>query len=259
MIRNRAQSIRLSIASESYRSGERAGKSTDIGPLSPQVRKVLTLLLKAHRYALDACCDDWEFAISLSNLLSDGLTLNDCLWLVRKGYVKVGCEKIPSCSGRREIVPCPTGELANDECGNHACLALTAHGAALARRLAGHSRVVEGEQESCVDGTSSDAPRGHRPRWDAERRELTVDGQVVKHYKCPAPNQEVVLATFEEEGWPHHIYDPLRHRARNEQTPKRRLNDTVKGLNRRQLVPCIHFFADGKGEGICWEWVPEDP
>ena len=47
------------------------------------------------------------------------------------------------------------------------------------------------------------------PRWDAMRRELVVDGQIVKRFRLPAVNQVAVLAAFEEEGWSSRIFDPL--------------------------------------------------
>ncbi|MBU4272473.1 MAG: hypothetical protein KKE86_05040 [Planctomycetes bacterium] len=100
---------------------------------------------------------------------------------------------------------------------------------------------------------SSEAAVRLPPRWDATRRELTVDGQVIKRFRVPAANQEAVLAAFEEEGWPPRIFDPLPPRA--DQESKRRLNETVKALNRSRLARIIRFAGDGTGEGVLWEWV----
>jgi hypothetical protein len=89
------------------------------------------------------------------------------------------------------------------------------------------------------------------PRWDAQRRELYLDGQLVKRFRLPSPNQELILTVFEEERWPVRIDDPLPCHA--EQDPKRRLHDTIKSLNRNQKFPLLRFMGDGTGQGICWD------
>jgi hypothetical protein len=73
----------------------------------------------------------------------------------------------------------------------------------------------------------------------------------VKQFKVPAPNQEIILAAFEEENWTARIDDPLvPHPAIDS---KRRLHDTINSLNRNQKNPLLRFLGDGNGEGICWE------
>ncbi|WP_146118485.1 hypothetical protein [Blastopirellula marina] len=84
-------------------------------------------------------------------------------------------------------------------------------------------------------------------------RKLLFDQQLVKRFKWPAVNQEMVLCAFQEEGWPERIDDPLPPQA--EQDPKRRLADTIKCLNRKQENHLIHFHGDGTGQGIVWERV----
>jgi hypothetical protein len=99
------------------------------------------------------------------------------------------------------------------------------------------------------DGSSA-GPR--RPHWDGLRRELKVDGQIVKRFRLPAANQEAVLVAFEEEGWPSGILDPLP--PQDEQDCKQRLHDTIKALNHSRLARVIRFRGDGTGEGVLWEW-----
>jgi len=94
------------------------------------------------------------------------------------------------------------------------------------------------------------------PTWDSQTRELRIDVVTVKRFKWTAVNQETVLAAFEEECWPHRIDDPLPPHP--EQDSKRRLSDTIKCLNRKQINPLIHFRGDGTGEGVTWELVEED-
>jgi hypothetical protein len=73
----------------------------------------------------------------------------------------------------------------------------------------------------------------------------------VKRFRVPALNQELILAAFEEEGWPPHLDDPLPQEANTD--PKQRLQDTIKRLNRHQVNRLIHFRGDGSGTGILWE------
>jgi hypothetical protein len=91
------------------------------------------------------------------------------------------------------------------------------------------------------------------PRWDELRRELLVDGQIVKRFRVPAPNQAAVLAAFEEESWPSRIFDPLP--PQGDVSPKRRLHETIKALNGCRLARVIRFGGDGTGQGVLWEWV----
>jgi YD repeat-containing protein len=95
---------------------------------------------------------------------------------------------------------------------------------------------------------SEDGPPRLIPHWNAERRELHLNGKVVKRFRLPSPNQEAVLAAFEEERWPPHVDDPLPPKP--EQDPKRRLNDTIKSLNQRQIHHLIRFQGDGHGRGV---------
>ena len=83
------------------------------------------------------------------------------------------------------------------------------------------------------------------------RRELIVGGQVVKRFRQPASNQEAVLAAFEEEGWPHRVYDPLP--LKEDLDAKQRLHETIKSLNGHRRARIMRFFGDGTGEGVCWE------
>ncbi len=104
-----------------------------------------------------------------------------------------------------------------------------------------------------TNGQLNDTVTDMKPRWDAERKELCLGNQLVKVFKWPSPNQETILAVFEEEGWPAKIDDPLP--VVPDQCPKRRLHDTIKCLNRNQRVELIRFRGDGTGEGIIWTYL----
>src|SRR5262249_10862733 len=90
-----------------------------------------------------------------------------------------------------------------------------------------------------------------RPRWDSTRRELSLDGRVVKRYRVPAQNQETILGAFEEEGWPEHIDDPLP--VRGDIDPRTRLHDVINRLNSRQRNPLLRFHGNGTGTGVLWK------
>jgi hypothetical protein len=89
------------------------------------------------------------------------------------------------------------------------------------------------------------------PIWDEARRVLSLDGRIVKQFKWRAVNQELILSVFQEDGWPVRIDDPLAPLL--SLVTKRRLNDTIKCLNRKQTNNLIRFRGDGTGLGVIWE------
>lgn len=93
------------------------------------------------------------------------------------------------------------------------------------------------------------------PIWDQARRELWFDGHLIKRFRQPSPNQETILAAFQEEGWPSSIDDPLPHDPGQE--PKRRLHFTIRNLNRGHKRVAIHFAGDGTGQGVTWKRLAE--
>ncbi|MBI3861042.1 MAG: hypothetical protein HY290_04020 [Planctomycetia bacterium] len=95
-----------------------------------------------------------------------------------------------------------------------------------------------------------------RPQWNAERRQLLFDNEVIMQLTGRHGNQELILQTFEEDNWPTRIDDPLPNRKAGDQ--KQRLRGAVEKLNARSLIPRIHFSCDGN-EGICWSlWDARD-
>jgi hypothetical protein len=110
-----------------------------------------------------------------------------------------------------------------------------------------HHNSHENDREWIVEGSNA------LPNWDSERRLLSLNSQVIKQFKWKALNQEMILATFEEEGWPPRIDDPLPPKPN--QNSKRRLSDTIKCLNRHQKNSLVHFRGDGTGEAVIWEWM----
>ena len=66
-------------------------------------------------------------------------------------------------------------------------------------------------------------------------------------------NQELILAAFEESGWPPRLDDPLPPVP--DMDSKRRLRDATARLNGNQKRRLIRFHGDGSGRGLCWEFL----
>jgi len=197
-----------------------------------RARDVMQRLVRARQYAADLQCCKWEFSLSLQQLEDGELSDNDIRWLVGKHLVEHARETTVSETDERSFEPTRSSVLRDNS-----CFVLTNKGLKLLQDL------------------EHPAERGDSPRvhWDATAHCLKVDGQTVKVFKLPSPNQERILSAFEEEGWPMRIDDPLP--ISHDIHPKRRLNDTIKGLNRNQRRTLIRFRGDGSGQGVIWEPV----
>lgn len=208
----------------------------------------LEQLARGAAYARDADSSPWDFAVEIESLTSLGLTTNDLRWLVVKGYVEHANEVTSDADVQRRFEPCQ-----HQAFDKRACFVLTDLGARLmappglnvARADAnGLARMVDAppprvESAACL------------PSWDDQRRVLRVGERIVKKFRVPCPCQEAILAAFEEEGWPPAIDDPLRPHP--EQNAKRRLRDTIKGLNMCQINSILSFRGDGSGTRVLWE------
>lgn len=213
---------------------------------TPMLRRVLPAMVQLwRRYACAQAAqrDAWEFALPGTSLTGMGLGPEEVRWLVRAEYVLL-----------RPSRTCPR--------------------AATAQRLSAWSsleevEVVIGESgaalvESILNACELDViPGKHdekyasKPRWDAERRELWFDGVLVKRFRKPGPNQELILAAFERQGWRKRIDDPLPHDE--DISPVDRLHDAAKRLTASLAVPLLKFGGDGKGTGVCWRSLAPPP
>jgi hypothetical protein len=226
--------------------------------LAKRVRSSLLLLLQSHAYAQDLGEDLWEFAVEWCELQRLGLASSDGRWLVRKGLVACACETTTARDERRKFTP-----AARPPFSSGTCFVLTDEGLRVARRIARGRPVLIGQPLLPDNPVPRSVPaRPERrarhvdgPRWDRDRRELRVDGHIVKKYRVPAPNQEIILAVFEEESWPPRVDDPLPPKPGVDS--QRRLHDTINSLNRSQKHRLMRFFADGLGRGVGWELLAE--
>jgi hypothetical protein len=229
--------------------------------LASRLQAALSVLLEAHNYARDLRLDSWDFAVELSTLRPLGLTNSDCRWLAGKGLVECGFELTLAGDERRSFRRCTNLKLTK-----RTCLVLTSAGvvavggvAPVEVRREQVSTVVDSADRSAhrpgslPELTAAGSISEPKPTWDRDRKQLRLGKVIVKQFKVPAANQEVVLAAFQEEDWPVRIDDPLPPKP--DQDPKCRLHDTINSLNRNQKRPLVRFLADGSGQGVRWEFV----
>ncbi|MEM6468178.1 MAG: hypothetical protein AAF802_01320 [Planctomycetota bacterium] len=225
---------------------------------SEKVARGLLILAQAYHLSVDVHRDRWQFAVEIDTLLQDAdLSKSLCRWLVSKGYAEHANEVTSAGDEARRFVD--GGRLAF---GKQTCFTITAAGLSIAEHGPRPSQRFSAAPPASTEGGSilnrsltSRAPVA-RPSWDGERHELSVLGKIVKRFKHPSPNQELVLEAFEEERWPSRIDDPIPQHP--DLCPKRRLNDTIKSLNNSQRNNLIRFMGDGTGRGVLWDLITED-
>jgi hypothetical protein len=187
----------------------------------------LGLLLKATELSHALGCPVADLALPRTTLEKVGLSEAHRRVLLEAGHVEeiraTRCHR--SSRGRRGI---PEG----------ACLVLTARGATFAAQV-------------LTPGPLPAAQISPRPRWDTLTRELWWQGRLVKCYHRAAPNQERLLAAFEEHEWVRRIPDPLPHEAGVDAAVQ--LRETIKSLHRGQAPLRLRFHADSDGTAVRWE------
>lgn len=234
----------------------------------------LYTLLKAFEYAVDTERFEMEFSVEVIRLKELHLTDGDLRWLVCKEFAVHGIETTVPAHKQRQFILDDSLVF-----NNRSCLALTRSGYHEALDASRNSlgqptttivpddipqKDLVGEEylesktilnfgtlRKIVPDGASELFNQIPPSWHPERRELYWNGTLIKRFKVPSPNQETVLTVFEEENWPIRIDDPLP--VSDGVVPKRRLQDTIKSLNRNQRKSLIKFRGDGSGEGIMWE------
>lgn len=178
--------------------------------------------------------DRWELALTLAELADAGAEARDMRWLVTHGLVEHAAELDTTGPGRA-FQPAP-----NRAVGTRSCFVLTPGGQFFADRImARHA------------GAAPQPLSGVRPKWNPDVRVLTWKDQTVKRFRTLAQSQELILAAFEESGWPPRIDDPLPRSHGID--PRQRLHDAIRRLNGNQLsAHRLRFHGDGTGEGVGW-------
>ncbi len=225
---------------------------------APAVLAGMNELARAVEYARDLDSPLWDFAVEMERLLALGMTTSDLRWLVKRGYATHAREITRPQDLERRF----EGAEQNLALANNTCFMLTEAG--LAELGRDHSQperaVLTIPMAAHVEDPESPAetsalPSREMPNWDSDSRTFLVGQHVIKRFRVPSPNQEAVLEAFQEEGWPMSIDDPLSPVP--DQHPKRRLRDTIKGLNTNQAAELIRFRGDGTGERVVWEFVSQ--
>jgi hypothetical protein len=242
---------------------DRAGNDSPIvdadGRLPQLTKRAIYRLRTAMNYAEDTGRNAWEFAVTISELRRDGVSENELRWLVCRGYVEHATEIITTSGSERTF-----DHHVNLRFCKETAFVLTSAGLTFSddflkgtarpdldanvKKFAGR---FQSDGSKLREESSSNSNGNIVPKWDRDRRELRLGGQLVKVLKLPSPMQEAILMAFEEEHWPPRIDDPLP--GDPALLPKRRLHDTIKSLNRNQKNCLIRFIGDGTGEGVRWE------
>lgn len=233
-------------------------------PVPRRLGPAIGVLLSAFDYAQDIGVCRWQFAVDVSELLATGAAIADLRWLVLKRFAEPAREVTVPGDRERVFRELPASAFQVDN-----CLALSSDGATALRvfvdsadfgphsgRAVSPLRPVPRSSESdpLPEGVSDDTTAQIKPTWDPVLHELRLGNDVVKRFAKPASAQEAILNSFQEDGWPAAIDDPLPPQA--SQDPKRRLHYTVRNLNRGQDPQRIRFYINGNGETIRWALVP---
>jgi hypothetical protein len=211
-------------------------------PTATTMVRGLSLLQEASSAARAVGCDAWQFAVEIDEFKRAGVAHALLRWLLALGFVEQRVETTRRGATCRSFRP--AGGLGFDR---RSCFVLTAQGDGLAAAPDGTEAIVTVQRESA-------AARGlwtAKPVWDGQARKLCCRGHIVKHYRVPAPAQELILVSLHEQDWPDYIDDPLPPIPGID--PRTRLHDTLKRLNRNQVNRVLRFGGDGTGKRLTWQ------
>jgi hypothetical protein len=166
----------------------------------------LRQLLIARRYAQQLQRDIWDFAVERGSLRSAGLTNNDLRWLICRGLVEHAFDNTSNGTMHRSFST--SGGL---KLSKQSCFVLTEEGRRLAEQAMGSDvdkLFAEGSVCKTPDAAVIEHESSATPVWDGQRHQLRLSGVIVKEFKVNSPNQEMILAAFQEEQWPPRIAIP---------------------------------------------------
>ncbi len=193
-------------------------------------------LIQAHNAARRDQRPEQDFAVEMNCLQEAGISPADIRCLVCQGLLEdIAANNRPGTGSRATCEPAGARVPAASR------FVLTDKGIEFCRDLADRKTIVP---------VPTRLPHFHpAPGSNGSCRQLLYNDVVVKEYLQPARSQELILASFQESGWPFHIDDPLPkdgHNVRN------RLHNAVYRLN-QQIVPVLFFFLDSQGQGVFWK------
>lgn len=200
---------------QALRAEQVGGGATRPHDLSGTAFAGLVRLAAALEYARYLSQDDAVFALSLGELEAAGACLPDCRMLVSRGLARIVADGPP-----------PRVSSAQPE------------------SLGPGARLIA--TDSALE--LIEASFGRRPRYDAESRELSVEGRTVLQLRGQAHSVAAVLAALESSHWSARVADPLRGRPGG--SDPQHVCDAAFRLNQHQTA--INFHADGGA--IRWQW-----
>jgi hypothetical protein len=201
----------------------------------PSTRAVLAHLLEAHDFAEECNCRNDLYSVGLNSLLSAGGLEPAIRWLIEVGHVR-----------HLTDVAHKNGRKAPRNMDNSRFL-LTQSGL----EVAWHARLAE--HSTNPDRTGNSRPHS-LPRWNKDTWELWLRRSVIKRFGRPAKNQFLILAAFDESGWPPRIDDPLPRR--NRAKAGKQLRNAIGRLNGNRKEALIWFHVESRG--IRWELLAEN-
>jgi hypothetical protein len=182
--------------------------------------------------------------VSLSRLRARGVGDGVVLWLLYHAHVEHLRQGPDAVNGESP------GAWESLRLSETSRFVLTADGETFADQFL--ALILEGDDDSFEAGWDMLQLGRLLPCYDTEERALTWGRHVLKCFRQPSLNQELVLRTAEELGWPRWFDDALPRVPGT--SPKVRLHDTIKALNRHQNPYLIHFKGDGTGTRVGWEY-----
>jgi hypothetical protein len=183
-------------------------------------------------------------ALPVRELREDGIDDEILLWLLYQGHVEHF-----RCSGTASPAESTLEPVDSVFILGNSCFALTEAGDRFGSSLLG--LLVEEQEETHEAAWGMLAVGQLLPRYDRTFRRFTWGQHLLKFFRQPAINQEIVLCTAEELGWTAWFDDPLPRTPGT--NPKERVHDTINALNRNQKPYLVHFKGDGSGARFGWE------
>ena len=171
-----------------------------------RIKPVLAKLLEAYRCAQSLGRGVWDFAVEIDRIRATGVSNTDLRYLLCAGYAEHATEVTGPRSRLRVF-----RKIQSLGFTDKTCFVLTELGESFALKAGVSTPILsESSQTRNLHSGEGEAPDlAAIPKWLSDRRELRLGDLVVKTFKQPAPNQEIILAAFEEEKWPVRIDDPL--------------------------------------------------
>jgi hypothetical protein len=205
-------------------------------------------LLLAYWEYIDSRHSPSEKAITLGTFRQSRIDQDILLWMLFRGHVQHLKATCPAKAKHRSPPKPAESVILTDQ----SCFALNARGAAFADAFLVDALLPQ------FEGAFEDA--WHRlavglllPTFQRDDRFLAWGEHIIKQFRQPALNQELILISAEELEWPEWFDDPLPRQ--NGKNPKVVLHDTIKDLNRRQTESLVHFKGDGSGRRIGWQFM----